>query len=159
MSETTRRRGWLPAALGAGAVLVVVGVAVATLYRPAAAGPEVTVYKSATCGCCNLWIDHLRANGFTVTAVNVTDVGAVMTKHGVPAELGSCHTATVDGYVVEGHVPADVIHQMLEERPAIAGIAVPGMPIGSPGMEGPSPQPYNVVAFEKSGAQSIYARR
>lgn len=157
--QTSGKRPWIPFAVGGGVALVVAGVAIATFSRPAAAAPQVTVYKSATCGCCNLWIDHLRANGFTVTAMDVADLGAVMTQHGVPAELGSCHTATVNGYVVEGHVPADVIHRMLEEQPEFAGIAVPGMPIGSPGMEGPNPEPYNVVAFDRGGGMMVYERR
>ncbi len=80
-------------------------------------------------------------------------------ENGVSPELAGCHTAIVDGYVVEGHVPADLIHKMLEERPAIAGLAVPGMPAGSPGMDGPNPQPYSVIAFEKNGKTTIYDRR
>ncbi len=159
MTHIPGKRPWIPFAVGGGVALVVAGVAIATFSRPAAAAPQVTVYKSATCGCCNLWIDHLRENGFTVTAMDVADVGAVMAQHGVPALLGSCHTATVNSYVVEGHVPADVIHRMLEERPEFAGIAVPGMPIGSPGMEGPNPEPYNVVAFDRAGGMMVYERR
>lgn len=149
---------WKKLAVGGGVLIGLGAVAVAALERPAS-GQEVTVYKSATCGCCSLWIDHLRANGFDVKAVDVDDVRPIMAEHGVPVALGSCHTATVDGYVVEGHVPADVIHRMLEERPAIAGIAVPGMPIGSPGMEGPNPQPYNVVAFDRAGNMTVYDSR
>ena len=131
---------------------------------PAAQGqnlPAVTVYKSATCGCCSNWIEHMRANGFMVTSHDVEDVGAVKTKYGVPPEAGSCHTSLVDGYVVEGHVPADTIKRLLRERPKVAGIAVPGMPVGSPGMEVPGrpADSYTIVAFEKSGKYTVYERR
>ncbi|MEE8134778.1 MAG: DUF411 domain-containing protein [Gemmatimonadales bacterium] len=102
---------------------------------------------------------HLQANGFAVTVVDTDNFGPVKAEHGVARELQGCHTALVDGYVVEGHVPADLIYKMLEERPAITGLAVPGMPAGPPGMEGPNPQPYNVIAFAKNGKVSVYARR
>jgi hypothetical protein len=123
--------------------------------KPAA----VTVYKSPTCGCCSKWVEHLEASGFEVKTTDMENVEVMKDHLGLPLSLASCHTAVVDGYVVEGHVPADVIHQLLEERPAVAGIAVPGMPIGSPGMEGPNPEPYEVIAFTKDGQQSVYARR
>lgn len=102
---------------------------------------------------------HLQANGFSVTVVDAEILGPIKAEYGVARELQGCHTAVVEGYVVEGHVPADLIHEMLEERPAITGLAVPGMPAGAPGMEGPNPQPYNVIAFEKNGKASVYARR
>lgn len=102
---------------------------------------------------------HLQANGFSVTVVDAEILGPIKAEYGVARELQGCHTAVVEGYVVEGHVPADLIHKMLEERPAITGLAVPGMPAGAPGMEGPNPQPYNVIAFEKNGKASVYARR
>ena len=104
-----------------------------------------------------MWVAHLEANGFTVKSTNVPDITAVKTEAGVPAVLSSCHTALVDGYVVEGHVPADDVKRLLAERPAVAGIAVPGMPIGAPGMEGPNPQPYDVVAFDEDGSLSRFA--
>jgi len=91
--------------------------------------------------------------------VNVRNLAPIKAKHGVSRALQGCHTAVVDGYVVEGHVPADLIHRMLEERPAIAGLAVPGMPEGSPGMEGPHPEPYEVTAFETNGKTFVYDRR
>jgi hypothetical protein len=112
--------------------------------------PEVKVYKSPTCGCCVKWADQLQASGFRVETVNVRDVIPIKKQLGVPPQLGSCHTAVVNGYVVEGHVPIVDILRLLRERPETTGIAVPGMPIGSPGMEGPNPQPYKVYAFEKS---------
>lgn len=121
--------------------------------------PTVTVYKSPSCGCCTKWVGHLEQSGFKVKTTNMPNVAPMKERLGVPVGLGSCHTAVVDGYVVEGHVPADVIHQLLTERPDVTGIAVAGMPIGSPGMEGPNPQPYNVVAFTKDGQQRIYASR
>lgn len=119
--------------------------------------PPVVVYKSATCGCCNGWVEHLRAAGFTVDARNVNDLMSVKLDAGVPDPMVTCHTALIDGYVVEGHVPVEQIERMLAERPDIAGIGVPGMPVGSPGMEGPNAQPYQVVAFDQSGDMSVYA--
>ena len=120
--------------------------------------PPVTVYKSATCGCCSKWIDHMRAAGFTVTSHDVEDVGAVKQKHGVPSEAGSCHTALVGTYVVEGHVPADAVKRMLREKPKIAGIAVPGMPIGSPGMEmGERRDAYHTLLVDRRGGISVFA--
>lgn len=123
--------------------------------------PEVTVYKSPTCGCCTEWIRHLERAGFTVAARDVDDLAPIKRQHGVPQALESCHTAIVAGYVVEGHVPADVIQRMLQERPQVAGIAVPGMPAGSPGMDYPDvrPQPYDVMAFRAEGGWSVYERR
>jgi hypothetical protein len=119
--------------------------------------PPVMVYKTEGCGCCNGWVEHLQAAGFEVDARNVTDLMSVKVDAGVPADLSSCHTAVIDGYVVEGHVPASVVARLLTERPEVAGIAVPGMPIGSPGMEGPNPQPYEVLAFDRDGARTVFA--
>ncbi|MGH7427084.1 MAG: DUF411 domain-containing protein [Candidatus Methylomirabilaceae bacterium] len=145
----------------AGAVtLVVAGLTAAALLRhPVPAGPVVTVYKSPTCGCCTKWIEHLRAAGFTVEAHDTDDLASVMANFGVPSSLGSCHTGEVGGYVIEGHVPADLIKKALAEHPAILGLAVPGMPIGSPGMEGSRAERYNVIAFDRQGKTSVYARR
>jgi len=127
---------------------------------PASAG-AVTVYKSPSCGCCSKWIEHMRANGFTVASHDVEDIAAIKTKHGVPSQAASCHTALVDGYVVEGHVPADVVKRLLRERPKVSGIATPGMPMGSPGMEVPSgtKESYSVVSFDTSGKQTVFERR
>lgn len=119
--------------------------------------PTVVVYKSPTCGCCSGWVEHMRAAGFTVEAHDVDDIMAVKTDHGVPDPVVTCHTAIIDGYVVEGHVPAQAVKRMLADRPDIAGIAVPGMPVGSPGMEGPNPQPYQVIAFNDDGGLAVYA--
>lgn len=121
--------------------------------------PTVTVYKSATCGCCAKWIEHLQHAGFTVDAHDTDSLSDVMAAFGVPAALASCHTARVGGYVIEGHVPADLIAQALREHPAIAGLAVPGMVTGSPGMDGGTPQHYDVVAWTTTGQTSVYAHR
>jgi hypothetical protein len=106
-------------------------------------------------------VDHLREKGFTVDALDVGNLAAIKRKHGVPTALESCHTALVDGYVVEGHVPADVIDQLLRERPKVVGLAVPGMPVGSPGMESPGrkAERYDIVAFDARGGTRVFARR
>lgn len=119
--------------------------------------PTVTVYKSPTCGCCAKWVTHLEENGFDVKSTDVADLTLIKVKFDVPGQLQSCHTAVVGGYVVEGHVPADVVKRLLEEKPDVAGLAVPGMPIGSPGMEveGRPAEPYDVIAFGK-GEQQVY---
>lgn len=120
--------------------------------------PVVTVYKSPTCGCCAAWVDHMRDDGFRVEVVEMNDVTPIKESRGVPRDLGSCHTAVVDGYVLEGHVPAADVRRLLEERPEQVGLAVPGMPVGSPGMEqGSTVQPYDVVAFGRDGSRSVFA--
>ncbi|MGL1832997.1 DUF411 domain-containing protein [Rhodocyclaceae bacterium SMB388] len=117
-----------------------------------AADPEVIVYKHPQCGCCGKWADHMRENGFEVKEVSTLDIALVKSEAGVPEALGSCHTATVGGYVVEGHVPASDVKRMLAEKPAIAGISAPGMPLGSPGMEGPyAADKYDVISFDADG--------
>lgn len=119
----------------------------------------VTVYKSPTCGCCQRWVDHMRANGFRVVVHDTADVAPVRAAHGVGEALASCHTALVGGYVVEGHVPAGDVQRVLRERPAIAGLAAPGMPMGSPGMEGPYPsERYQVLAFVRGGIARVFAQ-
>lgn len=119
----------------------------------------IKVYKTPECGCCKAWVKHLRDNGFEVETMDMPDLSLVKQKYGVKPALQSCHTAVVNGYVVEGHVPADVIVKLLKERPAIAGLAVPGMPSGSPGMEGALKQPYEVLTFDRAGHSRVYARR
>jgi hypothetical protein len=118
--------------------------------------PVVEVYKSATCGCCANWVAHLRREGFEVKATDVTDLPAIRAKHKVPDSVASCHTALVGGYIVEGHVPAADIKRLLKERPAVRGIAVPGMPMGSPGMEGPRSDAYDVVTFDAAGNVKVF---
>lgn len=120
---------------------------------------EVIVYKRPSCDCCRKWIEHLRSAGFRVIAHDTSDLASVRARLGVPPKLTSCHTAVVDGYVVEGHVPADVIQRLLKERPGLAGVAVPGMPAGSPGMESALPTHYRIYTFEKSGATAVYGSR
>ncbi len=117
----------------------------------------VEVYKSSTCKCCAKWVDHMRANGFTV---NTNDVGnkEVRERSGISTALGSCHTALVDGYAIEGHVPAEDIKRLLKERPRATGLAVPGMPHGSPGMEGARNEPYNVLLIDKQGGTTVFSR-
>jgi hypothetical protein len=124
------------------------------------ARPTVTVYKTATCGCCHKWIEHMRSSGFEVKSTDMPEVTSVKKSYGVPLDAGSCHTALVDGYVVEGHVPASAVKKLLKERPKITGIAVPGMPVGSPGMEVPSGEveAYNVVSFDKSGKMTVFEK-
>jgi hypothetical protein len=127
--------------------------------KPAAAdGQAITVYRTATCGCCGKWVDHLKTAGFTPTVHIVENTDAAPPAKGVPAQLRSCHSATLEGYNVEGHVPAEVIRQLLKERPKVQGIAVPGMPAGSPGMESPSPVAYDVVAYDAGGKTSVFKR-
>ena len=123
-----------------------------------AADDEVVMYKDPNCGCCGKWAEHMREHGFKVKEVATTQMGQVKGEAGVPQALGSCHTARVGGYVVEGHVPAADVRRMLTEKPAIAGISAPGMPMGSPGMEGPYPADrYDVVSFDAQGRTAVYA--
>ena len=121
--------------------------------------PMVEVYKSPTCGCCSAWVDHLRDQGFEVRTIETDKVDELKATRRIPRQVQSCHTALVSGYVVEGHVPAADVARLLKERPAIAGIAVPGMPVGSPGMEipGTKPQPFDVIAFGKDGSTRVFA--
>ncbi len=123
--------------------------------------PTITVYKSSTCGCCALWVKHLEESGFDVSVTDTEALQAIKAEHGVGDHLASCHTALIDGYVVEGHVPAADIRSMLESRPDIAGLAVPGMIVGTPGMEiaGQPAQPYQVLAFDREGRTTVYATR
>jgi hypothetical protein len=132
-----------------GAIVAVATGAVVTgrTMSAFAAEADITVHKDSNCGCCSGWVEHLRAAGFSVDARDTADVARVKQQHGVPPELASCHTAIVGGYVIEGHVPALAIRRLLAERPDASGLAVPGMPVGSPGMEGGTPQAYAVVLF------------
>lgn len=136
-------------------------VAVATLAPVASPRAQsrraMTVYKDASCGCCGGWMRHMTQAGFTVSAVNVHDLAAIKAKFRIPDALATCHTAEVDGYLVEGHVPAVVVERLLRERPNAKGVAVPGMPLGSPGMENPLHEAYEVVLFDENG-QSVFAR-
>jgi len=124
----------------------------------AANRPNMTIHRSPTCGCCGAWAAYIRRASFSITIVNESDLAPIKSKAGVPDALQSCHTAFIDGYVVEGHVPVEAIEKMLSERPAIKGIAVPEMPTGSPGMEIPmmKPEPFKVFAFSQMGSSEIF---
>jgi hypothetical protein len=119
--------------------------------------PVVKVWKTPTCGCCGKWIRHMEAAGFRVEATDVDNVDPVKTANGLPLNLASCHTALVGGYVVEGHVPASDVRRLLREKPAILGLAAPGMPAGSPGMDVPGSPPYDVLSVRRDGVTSVYA--
>lgn len=121
---------------------------------------SVTVYKDPSCGCCAKWVEHLKQNGFATTVIESKELDDIKTKNKVPRQARSCHTALVNGYAIEGHVPASDVQRLLKERPAgIVGLAVPGMPIGSPGMEMPGRkgQPFDVLAFDKDGQTRVFA--
>jgi len=123
-----------------------------------ATGTELTVFRSPTCGCCGKWIEHMEAAGFRVKDEVTEDMTAIKEQYRVPAQLASCHTTVVDGYVVEGHIPAADVQRLLTEKPDVAGIAVPGMPIGSPGMEsGDYIEPYTVFSFQEDGTTAAFA--
>ena len=137
--------------------LTTVTAALFTLnFRLRAASPQITVFKDPTCGCCGNWAAHLQSNGFDVTIQEVHATAEYRHKYGVPDSLASCHTAIVDGYTIEGHVPAADIQRLLKERPKAKGLAVPGMPVGSPGMEGARSQPYSVMMFDANGKAVAY---
>lgn len=125
---------------------------------PASAADAVDVYKSPYCGCCEKWVEHLRQAGFEVRTHDVNDVPAARQRLGMPERLGSCHTAKVAGYVVEGHVPAADIQRLLKEKPQAVGLAVPSMPPGSPGMESPKPVPYNTLLVRTGGEITVFAK-
>lgn len=140
-------------------------IALIALVALATAGPSetVTVYKSPTCHCCSQWVERMKTAGFTVQTVDVENPGALQTikrDHGITPQLGSCHTAVIGGYVIEGHVPPELVKKLLHDHPAgVTGLAVPGMPNGAPGMESPgSADHYDVLALSASGS-SVYAHR
>ena len=151
------RREWLRMTAGG---LTLGGMTASQLFALAPA-KEATVYKTPTCGCCKKWVEHLEKSGYKVTAHDVADVGPYKKRYGVPDSLGSCHTAIVtSGYIIEGHVPADVIDKLVAQAPKdIIGLAVPGMPAGSPGMEVGTKEKYDVIAFDKAGKTKVFAQR
>jgi hypothetical protein len=139
------------------ASLLISSLAQASLAAPAT--PVIDVYKSPTCGCCNKWIDHLKANGLTVRSHDTDNVTQHKVRLGVPSAYGSCHTAEIGGYVVEGHVPARDIKRLLKEKPRARGLVVPAMPVGSPGMEeGNRRDPYDVFLVNRNGSVRTYAQ-
>lgn len=154
-SKRTAKLATLAGSLLVGATLLAGGL---LLYQAPAQAQEVVVYKSPTCGCCNEWVSHLRENGFEVTVHDRLNMDPVKRAMGVPQRLQSCHTAQVGDYVIEGHVPADDIARLLKEKLPVKGLSVPGMPMGSPGMEGPRKDPYEVLTFQPDGRTSVYTR-
>ncbi len=130
------------------------------LAVPRARAQDITVYKNASCGCCKKWVQHMQANGFTVKTVNLDQdrLYRIKQRFGIRPDQQACHTAVVDGYVIEGHVPARVVKRLLRERPDLRGLTVPGMPLGSPGMEveGRAPQPYRVLGLDTTGNTRVY---
>lgn len=137
--------------------IIVAAAALSAFGAGAESLPQVVMHKDPNCGCCGKWAEHLEANGFRVKSVDENDMQSVKSRFGVPQRLASCHTAKVAGYVIEGHVPASSIRRLLGEKPPVAGLSVPGMPLGSPGMEAPGKHdPYDVVAFDKQGKGRVY---
>jgi hypothetical protein len=150
MTGTTRR-------------IVIIGVAVVAaaivgfgFLKDTSSAKEVLVYKTPTCGCCGKWVDHLKSAGYEVTTQDVNDLTGIKNMHKIPRGLRTCHTGLVDGYVIEGHVPARFVTQLLDQKPDIAGIGVPGMPIGSPGMEGAYNESYDVLAYTADGRTAVF---
>ena len=126
--------------------------------RAASSWPAIAVFKSATCGCCKAWVEHLKAAGFDVRVTDVDDTTAARKRLGMPDAFGSCHTGTVGGYALEGHVPAADVKRLLAAKPKAVGLAVPGMPVGSPGMEvGTRRDPYDVLLVERNGRSTVFA--
>lgn len=124
----------------------------------ATALPEMTVYKSPSCGCCQDWVTYIEKAGYSVNAINHDDVDSVKAQHGlIDPSLKSCHTAIIDGYVIEGHVPVTDIERLLAERPDVIGLTAPGMPMMSPGMGSEIPKDYDVLAFDKEGRSHVYS--
>lgn len=152
--ENSRRSGGMHGRIAATLLCMVLGAAGALADE----WPPMSVSKTPTCGCCTKWVEHVQASGITVSVREMSSTSGARATAGVPWKLGSCHTAVIGDYWVEGHVPAEVIQRLLSEAPAdIAGLAVPGMPIGSPGMEGPNPQTYDVLAVSRTGEVEVYA--
>ena len=121
-------------------------------------GPEITVFKDPNCGCCKNWVEYLRKHGYRVTVKDTSDMSGVNRTAGITDAIVACHTAFVNGYVIEGHVPVEDINRLLNEKPKVAGLAVPGMPGGSPGMESNPPVHYSVLSFLRSGTTQVFAR-
>ncbi len=154
MSRSFSRREFLTRGVAAAAA----AAAVPALLG-ARSGTSMVVYKDPNCGCCTSWVTLMRSAGFDISVRDTADVQSVKQRYRVPSALASCHTALVGGYVIEGHVPADLINRLLKDKPKVLGLAVPGMPVGSPGMEGGTKQAYDVVTFDAAGKTTVYARR
>lgn len=155
---------WVACLMAIAAILLLVVPSPAMAVPTAANGnlatvtkPDITVYRDPGCRCCGGWMDHLKTRGFDPRNVPTADMDAIRQQYAVPGELGSCHTALIDGYVVEGHVPAEDIQRLLAERPNVVGIAVPGMPIGTPGMESEEPrESFTVFSFDQQGNSEVF---
>jgi hypothetical protein len=163
-STRTSRRAFLLtlSASAAGVALATTAQAqraLAVVALPPDIPKEITVYKDPDCGCCANWVKHMRAAGFVATVRDTRDMATVKASMGVPSALESCHTARIGAYTIEGHVPADVIVKLLQQKPVGAGLAVPGMPSGSPGMEGGRVDKYDVMLFDKAGKAQVFASR
>jgi len=143
-------------ALGGGIAVAALAGFLLTGQTAAVAGPIVEVYKTESCGCCGDWVTHLEEAGFTVKAKNVANPGDYRAKFGIPVEMGSCHTGYVAGYALEGHVPAAEVKRLLAEKPEARGLTVPGMPMGSPGMEGDYKDAYDVLLVKADGSTAVY---
>lgn len=160
-SAPLTRRDWLQHA-GAAVLALVAGrrLGAAPLDGGVdAPPPPMVVYKDPNCGCCTAWNEHMTAAGFRLQVKDTAQMAQVKGAIGVPAALQSCHTGVIAGYFIEGHVPADLVQKLLREKPPLAGLAVPGMPAGSPGMEGPPPERYDIIAVARTGRTSVYATR
>jgi hypothetical protein len=146
-------------ALGAAFIALGLTTAAARTSPPdeGAKKPTITVYKDPACGCCKNWVEHLVKHGYRVEAKDTPDMTEIKRTLGVPARLTACHTAIVNGYLIEGHVPAADIDRLLAQKPRIAGLAVPGLPMGSPGMDSPRAEAYRVLTFDKSGKTTVFA--
>jgi hypothetical protein len=157
-SHPMRRREFLLAGAGAAGLALVPRSLAALTGAPFL--PPMTIYKSETCLCCEKWVDHVKAAGFTTTVHDRDPIDPIKDELAIPRHVRSCHTAQVGGYLIEGHVPAADIKRMLKEKPRLMGLAVPGMPVGTPGMDQPGvpAEPYHVVGFQKAGATSVYAK-
>jgi len=137
---------------------ILLATSLAGQAEEAVADKEMTVYRSPTCGCCGKWIEHVKQNHFVIKDIVSDDMQAIKKKYGVPENLESCHTAIVDGYVIEGHVPAADIQKLLETKPKVVGLSAPGMPMGSPGMEmGGKTDDYDVVSFDSAGNVQVFS--
>jgi len=142
--------------------LAMATASISAAQRPGTSAPaavEGKVYLTPTCGCCGKWVEHMNAAGFKMTREVTTDMSTVAAHRKVPESLHSCHTAVIGQYVIEGHVPADLVRKLLKEQPKIVGLAAPGMPAGSPGMDVPNSPPYTIVAFRADGTTYEFARR
>ncbi len=150
------RRDFVAQAAG----LAIGSVGAARLLARTTPGTAITVYKSASCGCCGKWVDYVRANGFAPTVHDQENMDQIKDDMGVPKTVRSCHTAVVGKYIIEGHVPVDDIRRLLKEHPAVAGLAAPGMPASSPGMAmpGQTPEPYDVLSFTTAAKTAVFAR-